>query len=99
MQLVAPTPQFAKVDDDVIVRTLAQSALLSNYAYDKYMTKLQSKDVTEFVLANVPQRFAPLLADIQTLCGASLDIISTHGINLLQARPFSPVTWQTSAPM
>jgi hypothetical protein len=68
LQLIAPT-HLQNVADDAVAETMAQSALLSNYKYDKYISKPSVQNLDEIVLAGVSETFRDPLKDIKTLCG------------------------------
>ena len=93
LQLLAPA--LPHLPDAAVAHAVAQSALLSNYAYDKYITSPKWRDIDEIVLAGVPSTFAPQLAAIATLCSWSLRCRRCD--SRAQTQPYLRVTWQTSA--
>ena len=80
LQLLSPTflPHIA---DDVIAETVAQSALLSNYAFDRYVGKPGHAAIDEIVLAGFSETFADPLKEIHTLCCLNQMIKNEHSRN------------------
>lgn len=68
-QFTVPNNLEATLSDTVIAETIAQSAMLTNYSFDKYVAKPAYKDIDEIVIAGAAQIFESKLLETKLMCG------------------------------
>ena len=65
-------PSFLSEHHDVVAGAVVQSALLSNYAFDRHVAKPSAKPISEFVIAGASGTFATTLPALKTICNGTL---------------------------
>ena len=91
LQFIAPHSLPHEISDHSIAETIAQSSLLANYAFDKYISKPGYTPIDEIVLASVCEAYRPALREMKILCGPPLQrtmhSVTSDRRNDLCARP------------
>ena len=65
-------PAFLSEHHDIVAGAVVQSALLSNYAFDRHVAKPSSNPISEFVIAGASGSFAAALPTLKTICNGTL---------------------------